>query len=511
MYEVNFPQVAGALDVGLYIIIFITIVFFLEHRRCTIPPQGLSFPPGPYGKPIVGSILELAQEEAPRVISRYKNQYSDVVMFMGLGNKVLVLNILEAINELFDRRASNYFHRPASVVGGELMHLNEQSMIFMPYGPEWRAHRKLAHAALNPAQVKGYHTLQEDIAALFAKALVDTPHDFYSHVRVSAGRTIIAITYGMPVSEAQEKYIATGERFLEVATKAVIPGNYICDFLPFLKYALSWVHFQREAREGRALIMEFLTKPFDHVKRDLDTGVALPSLTRELLLSSTEDMVDLERRIVWVGGSLFGAGAETTYATVLSFILAMALNPEKQKLAQQEIDSIIGGDRLPMIQDCHRLPYVRAVVKETMRWQLAVPLGLPRLAAKDDTYGTFYIPKNTILIPNIWAIGHNKNGKYHPDAFISERFIDDTENVVDPMLWAFGFGRRICPGRHMGENSVFIHIATILCAFDVFPPLDGKLVQDFTQHLVRCPKPFKCVIVPRSAAKAKLVYERAQQ
>ncbi|EMD36023.1 hypothetical protein CERSUDRAFT_138759 [Gelatoporia subvermispora B] len=428
------------------------------------------------------------------------------MMLRGLGNKVLVLNSLQAVFDLLDKRSSKYSHRPDTIFGGELMGMRD-SMVFLPYADEWRAHRKLAHAALNPAQVKQYHTMQEDLATSLAQCLIESPEDFFEHVRMISGRIIIAVTYGIPASQAQTECTLIGERFLEIAGKAAIPGKYLCDFLPILKYAPSWMSFRREAAEGRRRMNELLYTPVEQVKQDMEAGISLPSLVRNLLMAPPDDVTDLERRIKWVSGSMFAAGVETTYATTLSFILAMALYPEKQKLAQAEVDAVIGVDRLPTIYDRGSLPYVEAVIKETMRWQPALPLSVPRRVAEDDFYRDYFIPKDTVVMPNVWAIAYEPNSKYDPEAFLPERFLDLTQPTADPALWAFGFGRRICPGRHMGENSVFIMIATLLTVFDI--SADGELKPEFTQHLVRNPEPFKCRIVPRSEAKVHFVETRA--
>ncbi|OCH90216.1 cytochrome P450 [Obba rivulosa] len=429
-------------------------------------------------------------------------------MFQGFGKRILVLNSLQAMNDLFDKRANIYSNRPVSTFGGELMGMDD-SLAFLPYGDEWRIHRKLAHSVLSPTAVKEYHAMQEDIVATFAKSMIDTPEDLFTTMRMSAGRIIIAITYGIRASQAQTDYIMAGEHAMRVATKATVPGQYIVDLLPFLKYAPSWVSFQCEAQVGREILLSFARNPLEHVKRDIEAGIALPSFMQHLLSTPVDNGSIDEYRLLWLGTSLFGAGAETTYATVLTFILAMMLNPEKQKLAQAEIDAVVGGSRLPLVQDAPNLRYVDAVIKETMRWQPALHLGMPRRAVEDDYYAGYYIPKGTLLVPNVWAIAYEPNEKYDPEAFLPERHLDASQNVTDPMTWAWGFGRRVCPGRYLAEHSVFIFIATILAVFDILPPEDEDIKLEFTQHLVRSPKPYKYRIVPRSDTKAKLVEDRA--
>ena len=89
------------------------------------------------------------------------------------------------------------------------------------------------------------------------------------------------------------------------------------------------------------------------------------------------------------------------------FYLAMALFPEVQRKAQEEIDAIIGGCRFPTIEDRKNLPYIDALVKETLRWHPIVPLCVPHAVAQDNTYDNFFIPKGSVVIPNIWYLSNS--------------------------------------------------------------------------------------------------------
>ncbi|OCH92010.1 cytochrome P450 [Obba rivulosa] len=502
-------------DALVLLSLLIMVFCIARYRQHTNASKGFPLPPGPPGNIISGNIRALAQDEAHRTFARYRKEYGDLVMLQGLGSKILVLNSLEAMNELFDKRANNYSTRPNFVFAGELMGLN-QTVTMMPYGQEWRALRKLAHTALSPAQVKKYHGMEEDVAALLCTHLLESPERFSDHVRTSAGSLMIAITYGIPASPMQTSYIIDGERAADFFTRAIDPGRYLCDFLPFLKYAPSWVSFQRQAREGRELLFGVRgvrRRPLEQVKHEMEAGTAPPSLVHTALLSPPNDVSisQFEWRVMMVAGDIFGAGSDTTHATLLAFIMAMALHRDKQLKAQAEIDAIIGNSRLPIIQDRVDLPYVNALLKETMRWQPVTPTGLPRCSVDDDFYGGYYIPKNTTVLPNVWAIAYEPNEKYNPESFLPERFLDETQNIPDPITWAFGFGRRICPGRYLAEDIIFILMASILAVFDIFPPDDGGITQEFKRGLVRAPNPFQCRIVPRPSADLKFVQARAEQ
>ena len=99
----------------------------------------------------------------------------------------------------------------------------------------------------------------------------------------------------------------------------------------------------------------------------------------------------------------------------------MALYPDVQKKAQAEIDAVVGPNRLPDFHDRPSLPYINAVVKESSRWNLVLPLGRPlviiivttiltsseaaaHMSTNDDEYNDFYIPKGTIMIGNAWLV-----------------------------------------------------------------------------------------------------------
>lgn len=93
--------------------------------------------------------------------------------------------------------------------------------------------------------------------------------------------------------------------------------------------------------------------------------------------------------------------------------LAMVMYPDAQKKAQQELDAVIGPDRLPEFSDRDSLPYLNAVVKEIIRWHTVVPLGVSHCVTEEDEYKGYRIPAGTILVPNAWyAAVMSTNGRY---------------------------------------------------------------------------------------------------
>ncbi|KAJ0306610.1 hypothetical protein COL516b_004403 [Colletotrichum fioriniae] len=104
----------------------------------------------------------------------------------------------------------------------------------------------------------------------------------------------------------------------------------------------------------------------------------------------------------YISGSLLEAGSDTTAGTLYGFIQAILIWPEVQRKAQEEIDRVIGRDRLPTIDDYQHLPYIRCCIKESLRWMPTVFLGVPHAAVKDDVYMGYSIPKGATVINNVW-------------------------------------------------------------------------------------------------------------
>ncbi|KAF9266559.1 cytochrome P450 [Marasmius fiardii PR-910] len=471
-----------------------------------------TLPPGPPPWPITGNILKLPSEEPWLALTDMKEKYGDIVYLHGLGNKVLVLNSLKAIDDLLNKKSGIYSGRPFLTVACELMGL-DRGLVLMDFGQEWREQRKLAHIALSPTAVKKYQIIQEDIAVLLCRDILEKPEDFYSLARLSAGRIVMSITYGLSVPLGN-KYVDLADTAMGLCASAAVPGTYLVDTIPILKYFPSWMPFHRQARKGRDAINAAIDQPYGHFIDELRQGIARPSLAHDISSGDTEMDDVLTERVKWVLGVMYIAGSETTHGVTVIFLLAMALYPDKQRIAQAELDRLLDAEkRMPLLSDLPRLPYLNALVKETLRWQPVVPLSVARKTTEESEYDGYTIPKGTIVIPNVWSIAFDPDGHHDPHEFIPERFLStNSQPPPDPATYVFGFGKRICPGKPLAEGSVFIIFASILATFDISLPEETlKHPPVFQSRLSRSPKPFKCNIVPRSNAHVERMKRRAEQ
>ena len=158
----------------------------------------------------------------------------------------------------------------------------------------------------------------------------------------------------------------------------------------------------------------------------------------------------------------------------------MLLHPHNQRLAQEEIDRVIGTDRLPTLADRAGLPYVEALYKEVMRWNTGVPSGFPHTTTQDNTITVktaggeeeYTIPRGSMLLPNMWWFMRDPSRYQDPDVFEPKRFLGEIPET-DPTALTFGFGRRICPGRVLADATLWLMMAQTLAIFDIKRKQDG--------------------------------------
>ncbi|TFK33723.1 cytochrome P450 [Crucibulum laeve] len=329
------------------------------------------------------------------------------------------------------------------------------------------------------------------------------------------GSVALSITYGIKVHPSNDPFIKLAERAVTGISEPLVAGAFLVDTIPILKYVPEWfpgaIFHKKTAKEVRSL-------PFIETQKEMAAGTVTPSLI-SLSLQESNDAENEEYldRLRNVGTQVYLAAAETTASALGSFVLAMVCFPDIKVKAQQELDCVLKG-RLPKHSDMESLPYLSAIVKEVLRWQVITPMGVPHLATEDDTYNGFHIPKNSVVTGNSWAILYNEADYPDPYSFRPERFLKDCEidpSVKDPEEAAFGFGRRMCPGRHVAQSTLWLAAGCILAYFDLRKAVDSNGIEiepnrEYSVGAILQPLPFPCIIEPRSNDTEQLLRSTAK-
>ncbi|QRV88262.1 cytochrome P450 family protein [Ceratobasidium sp. AG-Ba] len=366
------------------------------------------------------------------------------------------------------------------------------SVGFHPYNERLKKARRVIASALHLTAAKSYASHHYESTLDLIHMIIANPNDYQKHINWVTGAFILRLTYGYNAID-NDPILNVVRVAMSYLGKAV-SKSYWVNYFPALKHIPAWVPgagFQVIGREGRYYRNRMVNELFDQVFDQVCVGqVKQPSYTSKLLeekggASITKEDISLIRLTAGsmytgkiplansdrISSSAFTGntgGATTTIAVVVAFILEMALHPEIAKAARAEIDSVVDRERLPMLSDRDKLPFFEAVLLEVMRLWPPIPLGVAHCASKEVEFGGYRIPKGATIHSNIWAMMRDPVVYSAPHTFNPQRFLKPLPDP-DPRRYMFGFGKRICPGANVANNSTFVMCAGLLSVFDMVP------------------------------------------
>lgn len=300
---------------------------------------------------------------------------------------------------------------------------------------------------------------------------------------------------------------------------AFVPLSWLIDAVPAIRHLPDWfpgMGYRKTAQEWKAINETAAEIPYEFVQqqmaRDANRESYVSNLIKERMPKGSKDQQldpEDEEAIKWTAVSLYAAGSDSTVAIMESVIIALLLFPEVITKAQEEIDRVVGGERLPTFEDRQNLPYVDGIVKEAWRWNPVGPMGLTHKSEEDLFYKDYIIPKGSYLLPSLWWFLHDPKDYSDPHTFKPERYMAPLTEP-DPSELAFGYGRRSCSGRYFADASVYITIVQMLAVFNIRKATDknGKEIPvNFSPvaGMVNRPKPYQYKIEPRSQHHADLL------
>ncbi|CAI7629274.1 unnamed protein product [Penicillium manginii] len=247
---------------------------------------------------------------------------------------------------------------------------------------------------------------------------------------------------------------------------------------------------------------------WSELKAKIEAEEAPDCFVKQFIETQYPKMDITELQAAFLAGSLIEAGAESTSSAINSCMLYLSAHPRIQQAAHDEIDKVVGHSRSPSFADANDLPYVHAISKEILRIRPLASLSIPHYTMADVCYKGRIIPQNSIVAMNQYALHYDPSLFPEPESFIPERHLRNLDSLaVSTALsdsygrdhWDFGAGRRICPGRHLAENSMFITIAKILWAFKLVPPGKVNLSHGaYEAGTMTIPKPFAVEFICRN-------------
>ncbi|EJT68232.1 hypothetical protein GGTG_14190 [Gaeumannomyces tritici R3-111a-1] len=493
----------------------------------------LPLPPGPKPVPLLGNISDMPKLgviEYTHWLS-HKDKYGPISSVTIMGHTLVIIHDPEVALDLLERKgaASKTSGRPIMPFAQDLVGY-ENSVVFGRYNAAFRQKRALLHGAIGTAaSAVHYHKAQEVEVSRQLERILNDPQNLLRHYQKTASVTTLKSTYGYTVNPTGPDPVLNNAlqamaEFAEVGK----PFSWAVDFMSFLKHIPDWfpgASFKKKAKAYRETLNNMAHLPYRFVQHQLaygiDSNCMMSLLIQRSEVKGTDGKIapEDENLIVWAAASLFGAAVDTTSISLAAFTLAMLKYPDVQRKAQAEIDRVIRRGRFPTSADRERLPYVDAIVKETLRWWSIFPMGMPHRADEEIEYRGLRIPDGATIMPAVWWFMHDPTVYPDPARFDPERFADPARDEPDPTKGGvYGYGRRICPGRHFANNLLFLNMAQILAAFNITRLAAGKgRKSDGVDGFHPTPGPimytnnFKFHIFPRSPEYEELIKRVARE
>eukprot|EP00253_Pinus_taeda_P031042 PITA_31042 len=480
---------------GYGALIFFLLYWILQHKGGR---NGGRLPPGPRPWPIIGNLHQL-KKPVQHALKDLADKYGPI-MFLRLGSvPTVVVSSSETAKHFLKTQDSIFASRPATAAGKYLSY-NFKGMVLSPYGDYWRQVRKLCVLELfTSKKIESFKNVREEEVSAIIQSIWEQSQNGTIAVNVSkailtlSSNVISRILFRRNVSDDDLGANGKGFKHLLLELSATLGDVNIGDFIPYL----DWMDLQGIKRR-----MVEISKTYDAfaekiIDDHLHVQAAAPSSDGQgppeaedvkdfvdVLLQMTADnnhiKGDTKARRETVKSIMFDmliAGMKTSASTLEWAMSELLRHPHVLKKLQHEIESCVG--KRGKVNESHvgRMKFLQCVVKETLRLHPPGPLAVPHESVETASVCGYNIPKKTIVMVNVWAIGRDPNVwgvdalVFKPERFMHE--LGEHDNVMDLVtgqsdfrMLPFSAGRRRCPGANMAVPMIDLALAQLLHSFD---------------------------------------------
>ncbi|XP_077210470.1 cytochrome P450 71AU50-like isoform X2 [Tasmannia lanceolata] len=445
----------------------LSFAYLIQARR----GKGKKLPPGPLGLPVLGNLHRLGALPH-HDLHRLAKDYGPIMYIrLGLVPTVVVSSPKEA-QEFLKTHDLVFAGRPFSAAG-KYMAYNRKDIVFANYGPYWRNARKFCTSELlSHLKIDAFKSMRREEVALLIKSIKGI-----SNSRVAIDLSAKVSSLGADITcmmvfgkKYMDKDLEDGgfKTVLQETLRLAAVFN-VADYIPYLE-ALDLQGLRRRMKTIAKLLDDFLEKIIDdHIHAsNLMNHKDFVDVMLSLMESKDTDFQVDRTSIKGILLDMLLGGMDTPSCSIEWALSELLRNPQVMKKVQEELESVVGMDRVVEETDLVNLKYLHMVVKESMRLHPVAPLFAPHEAIEDCMVNGLYIPKKSRIIINCWAIGRDPDAWPNPEQFYPERFMGTDVDIRGHhfQLIPFGSGRRSCPGLELGLTVVQFVLAQLVHCFD---------------------------------------------
>ncbi|XP_060199366.1 cytochrome P450 81Q32-like [Lycium barbarum] len=442
-------------------------------------------PPCPFPNlPIIGH-LYLLKNPMHKNLSKLSKKHGPVLFLQFGSRKVLIVASPSAAEECLSKNDIIFANRPR-LIAGKHFGQNYTSLAWSSYGDHWRNLRRIASTQLlSSYRVQTLSVFRTDEVHLMIQHLIQKCKNNDSYQKVDMRSMLFEVTFNSITRMLAGKRFC-GERVVdseEATTFQEIVGELVKvlaksskqEFLPFFRwFSLEGIEKMCEnAQRKRDVFVQNWIEGFRQMRSNkIEANKENRERTMiEILLSlqETDPEYYTDEMIRGLMMTLLTAASNTSADTMEWTMAHFLNNPEILKKARAEINNVVGQQHLIDESDISQLHYLKSTIMETLRMHPAVPLLLPHESSKDCTIGGFHVPRDTMLLVNVWAIQNNEKIWGDPEVFRPERFEHmemGKDNGNQFKCLPFGSGRRGCPGENLAMRMIALALGSLIQCFE---------------------------------------------
>ncbi|KAJ8917683.1 hypothetical protein NQ315_005130 [Exocentrus adspersus] len=491
-------------------VLFVFLTVLALVRAMQMLKEAKSLPPGPWGFPIIGSLPSL-KGELHLYFRDLTHKYGSLISTRLGSQLIIVLSDYKMIRDVF--RKEEFTGRPTT----EFTNILGGYGVINTAGKLWKDQRRFLHDGLRhfgmsylgsrKAQMESrIMTEVEEFLCVLKKQKHDCI-DLNPVFAVSISNVICDVLMSVRFSHNDKRFI----RFMDLIDEGfkLFGSLEAALFIPILKYLPGHSTTRQKIAKNREEMAQFLQETIDDHKKTFD-----PSHLRDLLDTYLYEIQkaneegtghhlfegkDHDRQMQQIMGDLFSAGMETIKSSLQWAVLFMLHNTDKMRAVQEELDQVVGRQRLPKLEDLAYLPVTESTILEVLRISSIVPMGTTHAPTKDVNLNGFHLPQHAQVVPLLHAVHMDPTLWDAPEKFNPSRFINAEGKVTKPEYFLpFGVGRRMCLGEILARMELFLFFSSLLHSFHISVPAGGKLPSlKGIAGVTISPRAFKVCLTPR--------------
>ncbi|KAF4388049.1 cytochrome P450 76A2 [Cannabis sativa] len=458
---------------ALLALLLFFLLLFLYNRKTSNHGR---LPPGPPGWPLFGNLFDLGTMPH-RSLTKLRNKYGDVILLkLGAINTMVILSS-KAATEFFKNNDMSFVERTITETSRALGY-NKGSLALAPYGAYWRVLRKLVTLDMLVLKRINETVVVRRKCVDNMLCWIEQESSNNSSKGVHVARFVFLMSFNllgnlMLSRDLLDPNSVEGAEFFSAMMGIMEWGGHanIADFFPWLRW-LDPQGLKKKMERDLGKAMKIASK-FVNERRSEQEKVKERRDFLDVLLDfegngKDEPHTISDRDLNIFILEIFMAGSETTSSTIEWALTELLLNPQAMAKAKVELNQVIGPNRKVEESDIENLPYIQAIIKETLRMHPPIPFLVPRRAVNDTVFMGHFVPKNTQVFVNAWAIGRDPDVWNDPSVFKPERFLDSKIDYRGQHyeLIPFGAGRRMCAGVPLAHRILHLVLGSLLHHFE---------------------------------------------